>query len=67
VFSKLISRWKAERKFIDFICYNRLETCRSFGGIRLEENVVMTSAEGRFLDKKRPRTIDEVDSLRSLI
>jgi hypothetical protein len=28
---------------------------------------VMTSAEGRILGKKRPRTIDEVETLRSLI
>jgi hypothetical protein len=35
------------------------------GGIRIEENVVMTSAEGRILGKKRPRTIDEVETLRS--
>jgi len=62
---ELISRWKAERKFEDFICYDRLEAYRDFGGIRIEENVVMTSAEGRILGKKRPRTIDEVETLRS--
>ena len=62
---ELISRWKAERKFEGFICYDRLETYRYFGGIRIEENVVMTSAGGRILGKKRPRTIDEVETLRS--
>ena len=45
--------------------YDRLEAYRDFGGIRIEENVVMTSAEGRILGKKRPRTIDEVETLRS--
>jgi len=63
---ELISRWKTKRKFEDFICYDRLETYRDFGGIRIEENVVMTSAGGRILGKKRPRTIDEVETLRSL-
>jgi Xaa-Pro aminopeptidase len=63
---ELISRWKAERKFTDFICYDRLESYRDFGGIRIEENVVMTSTGGRILGKKRPRTIDEVGTLRSL-
>lgn len=62
---ELISRWKAERNFEDFICYDRREAYRDFGGIRIEENVVMTSAEGRILGKKRPRTIDEVETLRS--
>ncbi|HTY61402.1 MAG TPA: aminopeptidase P family protein [Acidobacteriota bacterium] len=62
---ELISRWKAERKFEDFICYDRLEAYLDFGGIRIEENVVMTSTEGRILGKKRPRTIDEVETLRS--
>jgi Xaa-Pro aminopeptidase len=63
---QLISRWKAERKFTDFICYDRLEAYQDFGGIRIEENVVMASAGGRILGKKRPRTIDEVEILRSL-
>ena len=62
---ELISRWKADRKFEGFICYDRLETYRDFGGIRIEENVVMTSAGGRILGKKRPRTINEVETLRS--
>jgi Xaa-Pro aminopeptidase len=63
---ELISRWKAERKYDDFICYDRLEAYRDFGGIRIEENIVMTSAGGRILGKKRPRTIDEVETVRSL-
>ncbi len=61
---ELISRWNAERRFADFICYDRLEGYRDFGGIRIDENVVMTSAEGRILGKNRPRTIAEVESFR---
>jgi Xaa-Pro aminopeptidase len=59
---ELIRRWKAEEKFIDFIDYDSLETYLDFGGIRIEENVAMTSDGFRILGKKRPRTIEEVES-----
>lgn len=59
---ELIRRWKAEAKFTDFIDYDRLETYLDFGGIRIEENVAMTSTGYRILGKKRPRTIEEVKS-----
>jgi Xaa-Pro aminopeptidase len=59
---ELIRRWKAEKKFIDFIDYDSLETYVDFCGIRIEENVAMTSDGFRILGKKRPRTIEEVES-----
>ena len=56
---ELISRWKAERNFEDFICYDRLEAYRDFGGIGIEENVVMTSA-AEPLAKSFLRTLNRI-------
>ncbi len=61
---ELINRWKAERKFTDFINYDKLETYRDFGGIRIEENLLMTPEGYCILGKARPRSIEEVESAR---
>ncbi len=62
---ELISRWKVEGKFTDFINYGKLQTYRNFGGIRIEENLLVTPEGCRILGKGRPRTIEEVESLRN--
>ena len=45
----LIDRWRAEGKFTDFINYAALEEYRDFGGIRLEDNVVVIADGSRLL------------------
>ena len=61
---ELIRRWKAEGRFLDFICYDRLETFVDFGGARIEENLLVTPDGHRILGKPRPRTIAEVEAIR---
>jgi Xaa-Pro aminopeptidase len=61
---ELISRWKAEQRFADFICYDRLETFADFGGARIEENLLVTPQGHRILGKQRPRTVEEVEAIR---
>jgi Xaa-Pro aminopeptidase len=61
---ELIRRWKAEGKFLDFICYDRLETFADFGGARIEENLLVTPDGHRILGKQRPRTVEEVEAVR---
>lgn len=48
----LIDKWKAEGLHRDFICYDRLEEYRDFGGIRLEDDVLITSDGCRMLGEK---------------
>jgi Xaa-Pro aminopeptidase len=62
---ELIRRWKAENKFFDFINYDKLESYRDFGGIRFEENILITPAGHRVLGKKRPRTPEEIAAARA--
>ncbi len=61
---ELIDRWKAEGKFREYIDYDLLATYRTFGGIRIEEDLVVESGGCRILGKSRPRTTEEVEALR---
>ena len=61
---ELIDLWKSENKFSDFICYDRLEQYRSFGGIRNEEDYLITSTGARRLGEKIPLTADEAEAAR---
>ena len=61
---ELIDLWKAEKKFSDFINYERLEDYRTFGGIRNEEDYLITATGSRLLGKKIPLTTDEVEAIR---
>ena len=61
---QLIDMWKAEKKFADFICYDKVETYKDFGGIRNEEDYLITETGARRLGKKIPLTPEEVEALR---
>ncbi|MBP1617396.1 MAG: Xaa-Pro aminopeptidase [Bacteroidetes bacterium] len=61
---ELIDLWKNQNKFADFICYEKLELFRRFGGIRNEEDFLITDFGARRLGKKIPLTTDEVEALR---
>lgn len=62
---ELARRWKAEGKFADFIDYDTMEKYLGFGGIRIEENVLVTPEGCRILGKWRPHTIEEVEHVRA--
>ena len=53
---ELIDMWKAEKKFTDFINYEIVETYKDFGGIRNEEDYLITETGARRLGKKIPLT-----------
>ena len=56
----LIDMWKKEKRFTDFINYDKLETYKDFGGIRNEENFVITSGGYKLIGKPKPKTIEDV-------
>lgn len=60
----LIDKWKSEQINASFICYNQLESYRDFGGIRLEDNVVVTKSGCKLVGGKRlPITLPEIERL----
>lgn len=61
---ELIDRWRAEGRFTDFINYDVLETYRTFGGMRVEEDFVVRDDSCRRLGKARPLTTAEVEAVR---
>jgi Xaa-Pro aminopeptidase len=58
----LIAKWKSEKINSSFINFSKVEEYIDFGGIRLEDNIVITEQGCRRLGKKRiPITKDEVE------
>ncbi len=61
---ELIDLWRSQKKFTDFINYDKVEEYRHFGGVRNEEDYLITETGARRLGKKIPLTPDEVEALR---
>ncbi|MBR5803602.1 MAG: aminopeptidase P family protein [Bacteroidaceae bacterium] len=60
----LIDQWKAEGMHAEFLCYDAIEKYKGFGGIRLEDDVLITATGSRFLGQKRiPLYVDEVEEI----
>lgn len=57
----LIDMWKAEKKCADFINYNEVEKFKDFGGIRIEDDILITKGGCRLLGKPIPKTIEEIE------
>jgi len=59
----LIDQWEAEKKFAEFIDYEALKSYRDFGGIRIEDDILITSDGCRVLGTPVPKTVDEIEHL----
>jgi Xaa-Pro aminopeptidase len=57
----LLDKWEGERKLTDFINYDKARSYIGFGGIRLEENVLVTEDGYRILGKPIPKSVKEVE------
>ncbi|MDR1129516.1 MAG: aminopeptidase P family protein [Prevotellaceae bacterium] len=58
----LIAKWKSEKINSSFINFQKVEEYIDFGGIRLEDNIIITDEGCRRLGKKRiPITKEEVE------
>lgn len=60
---ELIEKWKAEGKFKDFINYNKIDSFMSIGGVRIEDNILVTDKGYKVLGKPIPKTVTEVESV----
>lgn len=58
---QLIDKWEAEKYNVDFINFSKLKEYYDFGGIRLEDDVIVTKDGSKIISKKRlPITVDEI-------
>ncbi len=59
----LIDKCRAEGKYKGIVDYDALDNYRDFGGIRIEDDILVTESGNRMLgDRKIPITVDELES-----
>jgi Xaa-Pro aminopeptidase len=61
---ELMDLRRSEKKFESFIDYDKLQSFRDFGGIRVEEDYLITSSGSRLLGKPVPKTVGDIESMR---
>jgi Xaa-Pro aminopeptidase len=59
----LMDKWKAEGRFTDFLNYDVINRFRTFGGIRVEDDVLVTETGCRVLGKPIPIEMADVEAL----
>ncbi len=63
----LIDLWRAKGHCKDFLNFDKLETYKDFGGIRIEDDLLITADGCRFMGKKRipyhPKELEEFMTL----
>lgn len=59
----LIDLWQSQGLHKDFICYDKLDAFRDFGGIRLEDDLLITESGNRVLGEQiipyHPKDVEE--------
>ncbi|MDR0364284.1 MAG: aminopeptidase P family protein [Bacteroidales bacterium] len=59
----LIDKWRAERMHLDFINYDAVEKMKGFGGIRIEDDILITENGCRVLGKSVPKSVEEIETV----
>ncbi len=62
---ELINLWEKEGKHKDFINYNKAKEYMNFGGIRIEDDILITKDGARVLGTPVPKEIDEIENLKA--
>ena len=62
---ELMDLWRSQNRFNEFINWEEVYKYRNFGGVRNEEDFVMTENGARLLGKPKPKTVEEIEAIRS--
>jgi Xaa-Pro aminopeptidase len=57
----LVEMWHKEKKFRDFIAYDKVEKFLDFGGVRIEDDVLVAEKGRKVLGPPIPKTIADVE------
>jgi Xaa-Pro aminopeptidase len=58
---ELIDQWKAKNHNSDYINFDRADQYKTFGGLRNEEDFLITETGCELLGKPKPKSIDDVE------
>jgi len=58
---QLIDIWEKEGKFTDYINYDKVREYIGFGGIRIEDGILITEDGCRVLGNPLPKTVEEIE------
>ena len=58
----LMDKWSEERRHTEFIAYEKLGAYRTFGGCRIEDDVLVTPNGAKVLGPGIPKTVGEVEA-----
>jgi Xaa-Pro aminopeptidase len=61
---QLMDVWREQGTLTQFIDYEELNKWRDFGGVRNEEDYLITPQGARRLGPRKPRTVAEIEELR---
>jgi Xaa-Pro aminopeptidase len=61
----LIDKWRTEKLHAEFINYDAVEKMKGFGGIRIEDDILITQTGCRVLGKPIPKTVSEIETIMS--
>lgn len=59
---ELMDQWKAEARHAEFIDYDKVFSFRNFGGIRIEDDLLVTETGHRVLGKPIAKTVADVEA-----
>lgn len=62
---ELMDLWRSKNMFNEFINWAEVYKFRNFGGVRNEEDFVMTEKGAQLLGKQKPKTIEEIEAIRN--
>lgn len=59
----LISKWQSEGRFSEYINYEKVLQQLDFGGIRIEDNVVVNDSGHRIIGPGIPKTVTDIENI----